>query len=136
MNTQFKFIKIIKYFFVGGIAAVLDISIFYVFAQKLGYNYLIVGPIGFILATLLNYYLSIKLVFKKGTRFSPGMELLAIFVVSTIALIINQICLYISIDMLHMHKMLAKIGATGIVFFWNYFLRNNYVFKTAKAQVQ
>lgn len=127
--------KIIKYFFVGGVAAALDISIFYVFAQKLGYNYLLVAPIGFILATLLNYYLSIRLVFIKGTRFSPGMEIVAIFVVSTIALIINQACLYVSIDMLHINKMLSKIGATGVVFFWNYFLRNNYVFKTKNVQV-
>lgn len=126
--------KLVKYFFVGGTAAVLDISIFFVFVQKLGYNYLIIAPIGFVLATLLNYFLSIKMVFKKGTRFSPKMELLAIFVVSSIALVINQICLFINIDMLHINKMLAKIVATGVVFFWNYFLRSNFIFKSTSIQ--
>lgn len=128
--------KLIKYFFVGGTAAVLDISIFYFFAQRLGYNYLIVAPVGFILATLLNYYLSIKIVFQKGSRFSPGLELLAIFAVSTFALAINQLCLYCSIDILHINKMISKIGATGVVFFWNYFLRKNFVFKISNVQIQ
>lgn len=127
--------KIIKYFFVGGTAAVLDISIFYVFAQRMGFNYLLVAPIGFILATLLNYFLSIKLVFQKGSRFSPAMEIFAIFVVSTIALAINQLCLYFAIDVLLINKMIAKIGATGVVFFWNYFLRNNFVFKISKTEI-
>lgn len=127
--------KLVKYFFVGGTAAVLDISIFFVFVQKLGYNYLVIAPIGFTLATLLNYYLSIQIVFQKGIRFSPKAELLAVFVVSLIALAINQICLFISIDIFHLNKMVAKIGATGVVFFWNYFLRNNYVFKPSKTSV-
>ena len=128
--------KIIKYFFVGGTAAALDISIFFVFVQKLGYNYLIIAPIGFTLATLLNYYLSIQVVFQKGIRFSPRAELLAIFIVSVIALAINQLCLFISIDILHLNKMLSKVGATGVVFFWNYFLRNNYVFKASKEALE
>ncbi len=125
--------KIIRYLFVGGTAAALDISIFYIFVQKLGYNYLVIAPIGFILATLLNYFLSIKFVFKRGTRFSPGIELLAIFAVSTVALLINQLCLFVCIDMLHFHKMFAKVTATGVVFFWNYFFRNNYIFKANGA---
>ena len=52
--------KIIKYFFVGAAAALTDISLFYIFAKLLGYNYLIVAFFSFITATLVNYILSIK----------------------------------------------------------------------------
>ena len=49
--------KIIKYFLVGAIAALTDISLFYIFAKLLGYNYLIVAFFSFITATFVNYIL-------------------------------------------------------------------------------
>ena len=49
--------KIIKYFLVGAIAALTDISLFYILAKLLGYNYLIVAFFSFITATFVNYIL-------------------------------------------------------------------------------
>ena len=42
----------------------------FLFAKLLGYNYLVVGCAGFILATAVNYFLSIRFVFRSGARFS------------------------------------------------------------------
>ena len=121
--------KIIKYFFVGATAALTDISLFYIFAKLLGYNYLIVAFFSFITATLVNYILSIKYVFKSGIKFSKKKEISLIYAISGIALIINQVSLYILIDLITVEMTLSKVIATIITFFWNYFIRKNYIFK-------
>lgn len=121
--------KIAKYFIVGAIAALTDISLFYIFTRLLGYNYLIVAFFSFTIATFVNYILSIMYVFKSGIKFSKKKEISLIYIISGIALLINQISLYILIDLITVEMTLSKIIATIITFFWNYFIRKNYIFK-------
>ena len=124
--------KIIKYFIVGSIAALLDFSLFYIFAKLLDYNYFIVAFFSFVIATFINYILSIKYVFQSGKKFSKRKEISLIYIVSGIAIIINQFSLYAFIDLFRIEMVISKIIATILTFFWNYFVRNNFVFKENK----
>jgi len=121
--------KMIKYFMVGSIAAITDISLFYLFAKVLGYNYLIVAFFSFIIATLVNYILSIKYVFQSRIKFSKKQEISLIYLVSGMAIIINQISLFILIDLLSIEMISSKVMATVLTFFWNYYTRTNFIFK-------
>ena len=120
--------RILRYFIVGGVAATVDIGFFFLFAKLAGFNYLVVAPLGFVLATWVNYQLSIRHVFRSGARFSRGREILLVYAVSAIGLLINQAVLYVLVDRVGAELMLAKFTATVTVFFWNYAMRNNYVF--------
>jgi len=121
--------KIIKYFIVGSIAALTDISLFYIFAKLLAYNYLIVAFFSYTIATFVNYILSINYVFQSRSKFSKKQELSLIYLVSGIAIMINQISLYILVDLLSIEIITSKVIATVITFFWNYFMRNNFIFR-------
>jgi putative flippase GtrA len=121
--------RIVRYFFVGAVAAAVDIGLFTVFARLLGYNYLVVAACTFVLATLVNYVLSVRHVFKSGTRFGRAWEVALVFGVSAIGLAINQGVLFVAVDKLRWDLVLSKILATGVVFLWNYQLRANLVFK-------
>jgi len=121
-------VRILRYFVVGGVAATVDIGFFFLFAKLAGFNYLVVAPLGFVLATWVNYQLSIRHVFRSGARFSRGREILLVYAVSAIGLLINQAVLYVLVDRVGAELMLAKFTATVTVFFWNYAMRNNYVF--------
>src|SRR5258708_18315614 len=101
--------KIVRYFFVGAAAASLDISIFFVFAKLAGLNYLIVGCVGFVLATLLNYVLSVRHVFQSGIRFSRRNEVLLVFAVSTVGLAINQFVLFTMVSKYSAELMRAQV---------------------------
>lgn len=125
--------KIIKYFFVGGAAAAVDITIFFVFAKLFGFPYLTVGALGFIIATLVNYVLSTRFVFKSGARFSIKQEVILIYSVSMVGLILNQLVLYACVDGVGLELMLSKLIATGSVFLWNFFARNYFIFKPINA---
>ena len=120
--------KIFRYFIVGGVAAAVDIGFFFLFAKLAGFNYLVVAPLGFMLATGVNYYLSVRHVFRSGVRFSRGREIVLVYVVSAVGLLINQAVLYVLVDRVGAELMLAKFAATATVFFWNYCVRNYYLF--------
>lgn len=121
--------KIIKYSIVGSIAALTDFSLFYIFAKLLKYNYMVVAFISYAIATYINYILSTKFVFQSGTKYSKKVEISLIYLISGVAIGINQISLYLLIDVLFVEMLISKVIATAITFFWNYFLRKNFIFK-------
>ena len=77
---------------------------------------------------MVNYTLSIKHVFTSGVRFKKRDEITLVFLVSAIGLAINQAILFLLIYAGIMILM-AKAGATGAVFLWNYSARHQFVFK-------
>jgi putative flippase GtrA len=121
--------RVVRYFFVGAVAATVDIGLFTVFARLLGYDYLIVAGCTFVLATLVNYWLSVRHVFESGARFGRSLEVALVFAVSAIGLAINQGVMFVAVDKVGLDLVLSKILATGIVFLWNYQSRANFVFK-------
>jgi putative flippase GtrA len=119
---------LIRYLLVGGVAALIDISFFFIFAKLVGFNYLYVASAGFIIATFINYLLSIRWVFKSGVRFTKMQEVLLVYLVSAMGLTLNLLVLFTMVDSLEIELMLSKLIATASVFFWNYFIRRNFIF--------
>jgi putative flippase GtrA len=122
-------VRAARYFVVGGISAVFDISLFFVFAKLLGYHYLAVSTVTFVFAVALNYTLSVRYVFTSGVRFSRGQELALVYLVSAIGLGLHLLVLYVAVDKLGVELMLSKFVATGSVFMWNFLVRNYFVFR-------
>jgi putative flippase GtrA len=117
-----------RYFVVGGIAAVVDIGLFVVFAQYLGMPYLRVAAASFVVATLVNYWLSIRFVFVSGQRFRRRWEMALVFAVSLVGLGINAAILWVCVESGHFNLLFAKLTATGTVFFWNFAARRILIF--------
>jgi len=120
--------RLLRYFFVGGAAAAVDIGLFSLFANYLGFPWLPVSFCTFLCATLVNYLLSIRFVFESGVRHKKHIEVIGVFAISTLALVVNQAVLYIAIEQLGWHLIFSKVVATGAVFFWNYFGRSKLIF--------
>jgi putative flippase GtrA len=121
--------RVARYFGVGATAAAVDISLFWFFAAYLGHNYMIVGSLTFILATAVNYVLSVRYVFESGVRFARHHEVLLVFGVSAVGLVVNQLVLFVGIGLLRIDVVLSKLLATGAVFAWNYNARSRFVFR-------
>jgi len=120
--------RITRYLGVGAAAAVVDISLLMLFANYFGLPYLRVAAGTFVLATLVNYWLSVRFVFVSGKRFTRRWEVVMVFVVSAIGLALNQVILFVCVDGWGWGLLAAKLVATGTVFFWNYFGRRVFVF--------
>ncbi len=121
--------KILSYFFVGSISAVIDISLFAIFASYFKFPWAIVSVITFIIATLVNYFLSIRFVFESGSRYKKHHEILGVFIVSTLALLLNQLFLFLFIEKINVHLVIAKCITTGMLFLCNYYGRRMFIFR-------
>ena len=120
--------KLIRYFFVGGTAALVDFGVFVGLVKLAGLGWFWSALISFVLATAVNYVLSVRHVFESGVRFSRHHEVLLVFLVSGIGLAINQAVLFLLIDQNGLNVLIAKILATGVVFVWNFLARSRFVF--------
>lgn len=120
--------KLIRYFFVGGTAAMVDFAIFAMLIKLAGLDWFWAAAISFVVATGVNYFLSIRHVFESGIRFARHQEVTLIFLVSGIGLAINQGVLFLLIGRFGLNALLAKVFATGVVFVWNFLARSRFVF--------
>jgi putative flippase GtrA len=121
--------KVVRYFFVGSISAIIDIGLFAIFADYFKFSWGIVSIITFTIATLANYFLSIQFVFKSGLRYKKHHEILTVFMISSLALLLNQTFLYLFIEKINLNLVLSKCLATSLLFLWNYYGRKKIVFK-------
>ena len=121
--------KIIRYAFVGGTAASIDLLVFFVAVKVYYLNWFFVAFISFIIATIVNYRLSVKFVFESGKRFGSRTELCLVFLVSGVGLTLNQASLWWLIEIEHIDEIIAKVLAITLIFAWNYTLRSCYIFK-------
>jgi putative flippase GtrA len=117
-------IKLIKQLFrfgiVGFIAFLIDYGLF-ALLTILGMHYLIAQIISFSISLAFNYYLSVKWVFdaKKQTK----KEVIIFVVLAVVGLGINEILLYIGVDLFHIHELIVKLVSTIIVMIYNFVTR-------------
>ena len=117
-----------RYLLVGGTATCVDVGLFLFFAQYLGLPYLRVAAATFVLATLVNYFLRVRIVFVSGVRYARRWEIALVFAVSGVGLALNQSILWASVELLALPLLFSKLAATAVVVFWNYSARRFFVF--------
>jgi putative flippase GtrA len=122
-----------RYFLAGGACAVVDIGLFMLFAKGFGLPYLRVATATFLVATLLNYVLSVRFVFVSGKRFSRRWEIALVFLVSGIGLAMNSAVLWLGVEVARVGLFASKLTATGAVFAWNYLARRHLVFGATRS---
>lgn len=116
-----KLIKqIMKFGVVGGIAFLIDYGLFALLTQ-IGMYHLIAQIFSFSISLAFNYWASIKWVFdaKKQTK----KEIIIFIVLAVIGLGINEIILYLGVDILGYHELIIKLISTAIVMVYNFITR-------------
>lgn len=127
--------QFISYFFVGGVAAIVEWVMFFIFANVLQINYFVSTVIAFIFSTTANWMLGRITTFKDNNTYKDkkAKEAFLVFVVSAIGLLFNLILMYLFVTVMgfdsSLGKTLSKIAATGIVFIWNFLIRKLVIYK-------
>jgi len=115
--------QILKFGVVGGLAFLIDYSILYVLTEFAGLHYLISGGISFTISVIFNYLMSIFWVFETKKDQNKTRQFLIFVILSIIGLGINQIVIWLLVEKLSIHYMIAKIAATAIVMVYNFITR-------------
>ena len=124
----------ISYVLVGGIATVVEWVCYFCFDLILGFNTYAAVALSFIFSTYANWVAGRLFTFRDVKKQNIIKELVSIYGASIIGLLMNEGIMWISMNFIFknqtdVEKMLAKIAATGIVFFWNYFIRTFFIYR-------
>ena len=117
-----KFLELVRFCFVGGLSLIVDCAVLYGLTEIFGVHYLCSAGISFTVSVLFNYWLCVAYVFKGAKKQTTKQA--TIFIGSSIVgLGLNQICMWFFVEIVSIHYMLAKLGATVIVTIWNYVMK-------------
>ena len=122
-----------KYFLVGGFSALVNLTLFFVLLRLLSVNYLAAATVSFILATLVNYWISVRFVFRSGVRFRKHGEMFWIFVVSVIGLLLNQLILFVLVSWCRWPPFWSQVVSLASIFAWNFLGRRYFIFKALRS---
>lgn len=115
--------QFMKFGVVGAAAFVVDYGLLVALTELFGLNYLLSATISYIIATVFNYYASMRWVFTHREGVSRFREF-AIFVVgSLIGLGINDLCMWAGVELIGVHYIVCKLFATVVVAIWNFVTR-------------
>lgn len=121
--------SLISYVFVGGGATLVEWAGFWLFINVFSMDYLFATALAFIISTFANWALGRVLIFKGVETKGLAKEILSIYCTSILGLAFNLIIMKVMVGTLGIEKMLSKITATGIVFFYNYFVRKKIIYR-------
>ena len=128
--------QVLRFGIVGVISTLVDFAIYTILCNGFHIPYLIAGVCGFSISLVVNYLLSMKYVFERRDDMSRKREFMLFAGMSAVGLVLNEIILYICIDLIYGHwawlsgwlpqhwaNVGAKVAATGIVMVYNFVSR-------------
>ena len=119
----------LQYAIVGALGTIVEWAGFWLFNDHFHIQYLIATTLAFIIATFANWGFGRLILFKTSKYDSLGKELLSIYMASTVGLVLNLIIMFLLVHLLTLDEMLAKIIASGMVFFYNFLIRKLVIYK-------
>ena len=106
-----------KFGVVGAIAFVIDYGLLALLTEVFGVNYLASATVSFTVSVTMRY------VFRHKEGMSRRREFVVFVVLSVVGLGINNACMWAGVELLGIHYLVVKIGATFIVMVWNFITR-------------
>lgn len=123
VKTNNVLIQFFRYIWVGGIAAIVNIGMLYVFTDIIHLYYLFSNVLSFTLGLLVNYILSKKFVFQEKVTMNRMKEFIIYAIIGIIGLGIDTGLIWVFTSGLSIYYLISKIISTMIVFIWNFVAR-------------
>lgn len=121
--------QIIKFGFVGFLCFFIDYGIMVLLTEVVGIDYLVSSGISFTVSVIVNYILSVTFVFETDKSKNKFKEFVVFVFLSVIGLGINEACMWFAVELLGIHYMISKIGATAVVMVYNFISRKIFIEK-------
>lgn len=126
-RTSFEFIK---FCIVGAVGTLINLAILVASVELLHFHYLLGSTIAFLIAATNNFILNKRWTFKDKQRRIKS-QYAQFIVVSTAALAVNLVLLFVFVEYLNVHYLLAQILAVLIAMFINFTGNKLWTFRTA-----
>lgn len=120
----------IKYGIMAVVVVLIELVTFWVLNSALSINYLIATVLSLAAGIILNWIGSRYFVFGNSDH-SIKKEFVLVLVTSLFGALLQTFTVFIMVDQLKQAPIIGKIIAIIITFFWNYFVRKQYIFKSS-----
>lgn len=127
-QTNNLFIQLFRYTIVGGLAFFVDYGLLILLTEAAGLHYLVSATISFLAGLYVNYYISVRWVFRKSIYKSKLVDFAVFTLVGLIGLVFNNMFLYFFTEMLSFNYILSKPITAVIVYMWNFLARRFFIF--------
>lgn len=121
--------QMIKFGFVGFLCFFIDWGIMVFLTEVFGINPLISSTISFTVSVTVNYILSVTFVFETDKNANKGSQFVIFVLLSIVGLGVNELCMWLGTDLLGIHYMITKVGATAVVMVYNFITRKIFIEK-------
>ena len=122
----------VKFGAVGFLCFFIDYGIMLLLTELAGVNYLISCCISFSVSVIVNYLLSMHFVFAAKANMKKRTQFVIFVILSVIGLGLNQLFMWLFVDLVHIPYQIAKLAVTAIVMLFNFVTRK--VFLEEKEQ--
>jgi putative flippase GtrA len=119
-------IEMFRYALVAAVGLIVDIGGLVLLKEVFGFNYLVAATISFCAAVLVNYVLSSLWIFE--SKRAKVVEFGMFLIVGVVGLGLNDLVLWLLTSKAGVYYLEAKLVATALVFFWNFFGRRALLF--------
>lgn len=117
-----------KYAAISACAFVIDIAVLFLLVRYLTWWYVAAATASFLVGLLVAYLLSVTRVFKYRRLEDPRVEFASFAGIGVIGVAINAAVISFGIKILGAHYLVAKCGAAGFTFVWNFTARRQFLF--------
>ena len=126
----------VSYLFRGGVAFVLGTGLFYVFANVMGLYEQIANILSWVICVIFVYFTNRTFVFKSKVKgFKNRLKEFKDFVTARVlTLVMENIILFVMIDLLSVNNMISKLVGQFAVIVSNYFLSKLWIFKNKEKK--
>lgn len=125
--------QFMKFGVVGVIAFIIDFGVMVFLTEVFGVPYLISTTVAFVVSVIFNYVASMRYVFVRKDDMSRRREFIIFIVLSVIGLILNDIFMWLLVDLIFIDYRISKIITTILVAIWNFVSRKIFLEDHNKA---
>lgn len=122
-KTEDLLIQIFKFGIVGVVATLIDFIFLYLFKEFCHFPIVVANTLSFCISVIYNYCASVKWVFNVNHEKDAKRQFIIFIIFSVIGLLLNDLIMWISTDLLSVYYLLSKIIATIIVMVFNFITR-------------
>jgi putative flippase GtrA len=118
----------LRYTAVSVLGFALDITLLWILVHFYSWWYLTAATVSFSAGLLVGYALCVTLVFKYRRINDPRFEFAGFAAIGGIGVVVNAAAMSFGVKILGLNYLIAKCGASGCTFLWNFLARRQLLF--------
>lgn len=121
--------RVIRFLTTGGIGITVNLGMYHLLVAYAGVHYLPGSVAAVTCSTIVGFLLQKFWTFREHTTETAHVQFALYTLVAIVNIALNTLIVYLLVDFLSVHYLLAQAAAGGIVALWSFFIYREIIFK-------